>query len=210
MGKNIEAFPNSLWFGIVDIANKSWRKPIPHELKIVENMHFPGVLVHPELINIEYVPDLVCGLMQDRLSKQKIVIINDGSHGRFIGIFPVTSKKIDVISVNRFGEILNRDIQTITNPIINAKFIGEGNRDFELTITKGGNGGECILTICSDGNMRPNDFIISTEDEVLFGRKDSTGSLTFAQAHLNKEKNSWVVDGKDTRRILRNRSRKKK
>lgn len=129
---------------------------------------------------------LIPGLVNKRLEAENVVVINDGSNNRVVGLRKTSETKYEIIEINRYGGYKAAEVKTLINPVFSAEFI---RNDFKFQISANGESFE----ISSDGNSRPRPFTITTETEVLLARVDCRNSLSFVWEHQNSDQNYWVV-----------------
>lgn len=176
--------PNSLWYKTLSIARR-------HAVVNIESL---TEIVYQEanendLRDVAESADTafrVSSLIEEELAHGNLVVVDDNTNARVVGINPFGKNRIQMIIINRFGKE-DETLTTIINPHIEAGFT-DGMFELEIHgVVKNGNGFDNVVrkvaTFSPDGNNNPPSFFIATKEEVLFGRIDARQSFSCSQAY---------------------------
>lgn len=196
--------------------------PVQHRLLVVSHLgFFPHPDDRPQIDEVNaahLVVALIIRQLQEQVEQQQdekrkqeemdVLVINDNSHRKVVGIRAISPHQIEIIEVNRteFGE--PKEI-TITDPQIESKFFQRPQEekphgvDFRLIITGRGKNGTEPLVVSSDGTHPYPEFTIATNHKVLFARADKSDRQPLSAIWWEDKRLEWFVKGNDWKQVVK-------
>jgi hypothetical protein len=173
---------------------------IPHTTRFTENMGAEG--------SLQEMSESLTSIMHERLLQGKKIMIQDGSYAINYALTPIIGdggdhvQAVTIVAKEMFKE---KERFFLQNPQISAEFSQDKEwKNVSIHIRSA----ETELSIPSDGAMRPNSFIIISEElltrggkvigvehEILAARADKRGSLRMGNGYEGQ--GEWGIRGRN-------------